>query len=317
MNNRNTVHHGPNGAHLCIVQEFLGPSFALDIERNCGSSYLPESTSSRLVGQLILAVTYLHKRGIAHGDLHAGNLLLCLPSSLDPDLDLTTVISNDWMLPSEPSPHKPRYLIVPISRRLRTPLFQACMATPSIKLCDFSESYMTDMADPPPLASPGFLLPPEGIFGELPHATLASDIWAVAVAIYQVLTSGCLLFYETDGTVLERMVCTLGKFPEPLWSEWADRAESFDEEGNPITDTCPKSSLRRKAKGWTSDEHKLSALAAMFETMLRYDAERRSPAGDLLQSEWMTKYCRPYMCDDVILPTERVKLINNVTYRTY
>ncbi|KAF7307320.1 Protein kinase [Mycena indigotica] len=98
------MHLGPNGAHLCIVQELLGPSFALDIEYHKGIAYLPESTSGRLVGQLILAVAYLHKRGIAHGDLHSGNLLLCLPSPLDPDIDFTTVVSHTWGLPSEPSP---------------------------------------------------------------------------------------------------------------------------------------------------------------------------------------------------------------------
>ncbi|KAF7307319.1 Protein kinase [Mycena indigotica] len=196
------------------------------------------------------------------------------------------------------------------------------MATPSIKLCDFSESYMPDMPDPPELGSPHILRPPEGILTDLPHATLASDIWALTVAIYQVLTSGFLLFSELDDGILEAMVLTLGKFPEPLWSKWAHRAKFFDDEGNPATKTfwgvsgtASRTTFSENLQCWTTDLDKISALAAMFESMAQYDAESRCPARDLVQSEWMTKYCRPYMADNVILPTERTKLkINTPTY---
>ncbi|KAF7307321.1 Protein kinase [Mycena indigotica] len=306
------LHQGPNGIHLCIVQELLGPSLALDVKLFWAISYLPESTSSRLVGQLILAVAYLHKRGIAQGDLHAGNILLCLPSPLDPDIDFTTVVSNTGELPSEPSPHKPRYLVEPVTQRLGSDLLQSCMIKPYIKLCDFSESYMTNMVDPPKFGSPHILRPPEGILTKLPHATLESDIWALAVAIYQLLTSGGLLFSEYDDSILEDMVLTLGKLPEPLWSKWANRACFFDEEVNPVIQAfnikAQTTSFRQKVRGWTRDEGKISALAAMFETMARYDAQSRSRASELVQSDWMTNYCRPYMGDDVILPTERRKV---------
>ncbi|XP_044722016.1 uncharacterized protein HRG_04931 [Hirsutella rhossiliensis] len=51
---------GPNGTHTCL----------LDVARS-------------LAGQLAIAVSLVHATGYAHGDLHLGNILLQLPSSLN------------------------------------------------------------------------------------------------------------------------------------------------------------------------------------------------------------------------------------------
>ncbi|KAF7307275.1 Protein kinase [Mycena indigotica] len=305
------VHEGPNGAHLCIVQELLGPSLTLDLERFYDSA-LPSETASRLVGQLVLAVDYLHKRGVAHGDLHTGNILLCIPSTLN--FDFGSPITDNRRLPTTPTPHMPKYLVIPLVRRFTNSFIWSCMLKPQIKLCDFSESYMASMTTPPRLACPHILRPPEGILTQLPHATLALDIWALAVVMYQILTNGELLFFQFDDYILEAITLTLGKFPEPLWSSWSNRAEFFDDDGNPVhrpgqSDTASMTSLSEKAEGRTDDKQENAALAAMLEMMLRYDAESRSSSSDLVQCEWIVEYCRPYMGDDVILPEERTKVV--------
>ncbi|KAF7307276.1 Protein kinase [Mycena indigotica] len=301
------VHEGPNGVHFCIVQELMGPSLSLDLETFSYDYALPLDTASRLVGQLFLAVDYLHKRGIAHGDLHTGNILLCIPSTLDFDFGSPPKETCEL-----PTPHAPKYLVVPIPLRLTKRFIWSCMLKPHIKLCDFSESYMASMTTPPRLACPHILRPPEGILTQLPHATLALDIWALAVVMYQILTNGDLLFYQFDDDILDAITLTLGKFPEPLWSSWSNRGEYFDEDGTPLnypdwSSTPSHSPLMQKAQFWTNDEEEHAALAAMMERMLRYDAESRSSASELVQCEWIVEYCRPYLGDDVVLPKKRTR----------
>lgn len=63
---------GPNGRHLCIVTELLGP---------CVSSVAEQSRNFRLDGhvarqvsrQLLYATNYLHSCGVAHGGKLVGN----------------------------------------------------------------------------------------------------------------------------------------------------------------------------------------------------------------------------------------------------
>ncbi|KAF7307318.1 ATP-dependent RNA helicase [Mycena indigotica] len=284
------VHEGPNGSHLCIVQEFLGPSMTMKIEGNSAAS---KSRARRIAGQLLHAVDYLHKRGIAHGDLHTGNILLCIPASFS--IDFGTPIRDTCGLPAKPSPHRPKYLVGPISERVPNKFIRSCMAKPHIKVCDFSESYMTGMTEPPPLASPHILRPPEGILGDLPYATLQTDIWGLAVVIFQILTNGGSLFSSlNDDYTLETIVLTLGKL---LWRSWSNREKFFDDDVNPVLQVdswlglsgiSSKTSLKERIELWTDVKEEILAL----EAMLRYDAESRCSLSDLIHCDWMVGYGR-------------------------
>ncbi len=62
------VHDGPNGSHLCIVTEFLGPSLKhilADYDRG-GDRLAPEDTL-RLSRQLFQATAAVHEAGVSHG----------------------------------------------------------------------------------------------------------------------------------------------------------------------------------------------------------------------------------------------------------
>lgn len=62
-------HVGPNGRHLCLVFNVLGPS--MSYFANYGPNFRLDGPLARNVSaQLLLAVDYLHSYGIAHG----GNL---------------------------------------------------------------------------------------------------------------------------------------------------------------------------------------------------------------------------------------------------
>ena len=74
-------HIGPNGRHLCLVFNVLGPSIAYFT--NCGPNYrLDGSLARNVAAQLLLAVDYLHSSGIAHG----GELIFILNVILVADL---------------------------------------------------------------------------------------------------------------------------------------------------------------------------------------------------------------------------------------
>lgn len=59
-------HEGPNGRHLCVVMEVLGPEIPAVMDK-CTNYRLNGHLAHRVSSQLLLAVDYLHSCGVAHG----------------------------------------------------------------------------------------------------------------------------------------------------------------------------------------------------------------------------------------------------------
>ena len=59
-------HDGPNGRHLCLVSELLGPSVSAVADK-CRNFRLDGNLARRVSRQLLYATSYLHSRGVAHG----------------------------------------------------------------------------------------------------------------------------------------------------------------------------------------------------------------------------------------------------------
>lgn len=57
---------GPNGRHLCVVAELLGPKVS-SVAESCPDYRLGGHLARQVSRQLLLAVDYLHTCGIAHG----------------------------------------------------------------------------------------------------------------------------------------------------------------------------------------------------------------------------------------------------------
>ncbi|GKT64161.1 hypothetical protein ColTof4_06537 [Colletotrichum tofieldiae] len=72
----------PNGTHTCLVTLPARCSLR-DAKEAAGSSLIQLDVARSLAAQLVMAVSLVHSKGYAHGDLHLGNLLLQFPSSLD------------------------------------------------------------------------------------------------------------------------------------------------------------------------------------------------------------------------------------------
>ena len=57
---------GPNGSHVCLVSEVLGPSLADLVSLG---KQLRASASRRISRQFVQAVAYLHSEGVCHGGM--------------------------------------------------------------------------------------------------------------------------------------------------------------------------------------------------------------------------------------------------------
>jgi serine/threonine protein kinase len=77
---------GPNGIHICLVFELMGPSVSTMIEelpsykkyRDHRKYQYPIWMAKRILKQCLQGLEFLHTNGIAHGDLQPGNMLFGL-----------------------------------------------------------------------------------------------------------------------------------------------------------------------------------------------------------------------------------------------
>ncbi|KAF7321312.1 Protein kinase [Mycena kentingensis (nom. inval.)] len=296
------VHEGPNGKHLCIVTDVQGPHIAAETLRFFFGAYngvMSADIARRLSGQIALGVAYLHKRGIAHGDLHAGNILFCFPhpwTSLEEiERDLGTPRKKDFKpTPEEAaSPHLPKYLVPSTAMFYKADLLRKCLQKPNIRICDFSGSYMPNLPHPSPLAVPHMFRPPQAILGEVPHATLELDIWALAV-LFHVLFAGFGLFLERGDDLLADMAFNLGPFPKPYWCKWENRAQYFDASGKRMDPSWETTFLKVECS-MPQGRKERRAFEALLRCMTTYDPGKRISAQRVADDAWITEFCRPFM----------------------
>lgn len=68
----NFIHEGPNGSHLCLVFELLGPTINIIVgDYVDDGKRLEPTTLLRICEQLLQAVAFLHEAGMAHGGKEA------------------------------------------------------------------------------------------------------------------------------------------------------------------------------------------------------------------------------------------------------
>ncbi|TFK65632.1 kinase-like protein [Pluteus cervinus] len=182
---------GPNGRHLCVVMDLLGPKISSITDR-CINYRLNGQLARQVSQQLVLAVDYLHKTGVAHGDIHPGNVLFKLP-----DLDH---LSPDELVKhfGEPTTGEvsrkdgqplgagvPEYLVLPVDH-----CPEDTKDVGEVQLIDFGESFLLDDPPPPIVHTPTSFHPPELVFR---HAmSSAVDIWNLACTTFELVTGRTL-----------------------------------------------------------------------------------------------------------------------------
>ncbi|RYO97547.1 hypothetical protein DL765_011148 [Monosporascus sp. GIB2] len=215
---------GPNGRHLCFVM----PVFGCSVSRwrsmlNCEE----ESTvvaSRNICRQVAKGLRFLHSKGIAHGDLKPGNILMRVDGIDDldrselgellgePDLEPMETTSGD-----DPRPWAPQYCVKPVSQT-----WCKRFLIEEVTIIDFGESFHVDspknsLGIPPAYAAPELIFPKTRALG------FSSDVWALACVMFEIKT-GDILFenasrHDLDATVRE-FELFLGPLPDPYRTAW-------------------------------------------------------------------------------------------------
>ncbi|KAL9100955.1 MAG: hypothetical protein Q9163_003740 [Psora crenata] len=163
-----------------------------------------------LAAQLALAVAFMHNRGYVHGDLHLGNVLLRLPSSISqlsdeqlyehygqPELEPVARFDGKELAKGIPSGG-----VIPVRFVGRNE--QVKLPEAKILLVDFSESFAPSQEAKYESNTPASTRPPEARFEQTKPLSFPSDIWSLGCGIWSILSQRPLfepyLFDDDDVT---------------------------------------------------------------------------------------------------------------------
>ena len=268
-------HRGPNGLHRCLVFDVMGPNSSAMFNYLPSNWHPPgksgepsENRGGRLafwiaksvMRQILLGIDFLHKNGIAHGDLQPGNVLFSVKdlstfresdlAQADPlgktfvkkineegevdfqhlttgEKDAEADVYTQRHINGKPDPSAPRY-IVP-----KEPMFKYVDLEPPllVKISDLGGAFF--ISEPPAKpVTPLALRSPELILGE--PISKAQDIWSF----------GCLMFEFLTGKSLFSVM-------PPMPSGWGD--ETFSEDDDAISDAPIEENEHVET---TDDEHR-------------------------------------------------------------
>lgn len=98
-------------------------------------------------------------------------------------------------------------------------------------IVDFGESFFYENPPANGVGTPLSYIAPEALFDR--QASFWSDIWALGCIIFEIRSGKRLFvsFFGDPSEVVEQMVETLGKLPEPWWNAWEQRYVYFDDLG--------------------------------------------------------------------------------------
>ncbi|KAI1658351.1 kinase-like domain-containing protein [Daldinia decipiens] len=206
---------GPNGRHLCLVSDLLGPSLFRNSPLGTGL-HTPEILTN-LTYQVSKGLQYLHKKGICHGDLRPSNILMQLHqySLMElPDSRLYRYLGPrecETLYPrneNTASHHGPRYLALPASLdKLET----KCR-TSQVALVDFAHSFYNSSLTRPSRWHRQYA-GPELLFTKTPSG-FPQDIWGLACTIYEVkLQTQLFSEYEDYSSLIRQMESWFGPLP--------------------------------------------------------------------------------------------------------
>lgn len=221
---------GPNGRHLCIVMPVLGPN-VMKAKALGDVDFLKNVCS-----QVTSGLAFLHSKGMAHGDLHPGNILFQTDLS---DLKLDEVETlleryNYEPLSAEghdgPGPHAPKHIYESFNwDEVNTKYIKK-----EIAIIDFGTSFKTS-APPNYPTIDASMRAPEQFFQVRPSQ--ASDLWALGCTLMHILGSNNpFKRYPTVKTwsPVPRWEEALGPLPEPYRANWiaskgAKRKRKYEE----------------------------------------------------------------------------------------
>lgn len=207
---------GPNGRHPCIVMPVLGPN--VQIAKFLGNvDFLKDICS-----QVASGLAFLHSKGLAHGDLHPGNILLQTNINdlkLEDARPLFKQFSYECLYAEGqdgPGPYAPKHIYEPMNW---TEVDWKYLKK-DIAIIDFGALFKT--SNPPNCQTiDESLMAPEQFFGSNPSQS--SDLWALGCSLTHILGSRNP-FKESKTDVrwspLRRWEDALGPLPQPYRAQW-------------------------------------------------------------------------------------------------
>jgi serine/threonine protein kinase len=325
---------GPNGEHNAMVTPVAMMSL-MDAKEGSYVCLFQLPVARAIAAQLARAVAYVHDRGIVHGgkpcpgcsvlirrpgtdthtcqDLHTGNVLLRLPSSLD-------ALSPEQLYARyrEPDPQEVRCMAGrPIPKGVPTHCYHAIwLGRPSedvsllesrVLVTDFGVSH--DPAKNPRLSSyiPVPLTPPEVWYLPKEPISFPADIWSLACTLWSVVAQRDLFesFVHSKNEIMEEQIDALGKLPSEWWERFEARPKrSVEDElerinygyrARTLTDRFEDTirEPREEAGMETMGSEEKEAFLKLLRSMLAWRPNERISVEQVLQSEWMQKWAFP------------------------
>lgn len=243
---------GPNGRHLCLMMEWLGPE-TTGLARCIAHC---DGLMKDICFQLLEAMEFIHSRGICHRDFRPQNILLRLKDGVDEwseeqlleilgEPERGTVVEDDeyWsdgsleafnnpedMKPVTDNPHMPEYLV-----GCADVAYGSGLVSTKIAVVDFGVSYPA--ADHPPKCSSGIAGPyasPEDLTGQRELIGVKADIWSLATTMFEI-RFGFKPFAENNNvpSAILPMEQVMGPVPPPFRAvvrEWYQLPAETEEE---------------------------------------------------------------------------------------
>ncbi|CAG7997997.1 unnamed protein product [Penicillium salamii] len=320
---------GPNGTHHCYT---MSPA-QCNLREVSFSRLFPLEVTRALWFRLAQAIAYTHLQGYAHGglsphslksagqsltislntsrlDVHLGNILVKLPSSLD-QLSVEQFYETydepeTWEITRRDgkplSPNVPAKAVVPLYLGKGAEKFT--LSDTCIILSDFGESFNPTSNSRKgkdchtPLAS----RPPEARFQPKVPLSFSADIWSLGACIWEIL--GMRVIFSSDWYSADEVTCQhidiLGPLPQNWWEQWSERGKFFDVNGRPTEGRYVWPPIeqafeediqeyRRKRDVGEYDKEETAAILDLMRRMFAYPPEDRPTAEEVLKSEWMVK----------------------------
>lgn len=185
-----------NGRHMCVAGGVYGPSVQDALHSGDGSMNTGGRFLRRVAHNTTRALAFMHRSGVAHGDLHSDQVLLTLddfPSWTQEELDQRLKAPETVDPFGHPeSPTEPVYIVPHADLKDLTPY-----CTDEITLIDFGSSYFFDGKPPPERPLTLWVNDAPELFTD-PKRPLqkSSDIWALACTIFKIRSSESLFTWS-------------------------------------------------------------------------------------------------------------------------
>ncbi|KAI6088054.1 kinase-like domain-containing protein [Hypoxylon rubiginosum] len=304
---------GTNGLHPCYVT--LPARASLSDAREASLKRLFQLNVARaLAAQLALSVAFLHSKGLVHGDLHLGNVLLRAPTAFQdlPDQELydeygqpqaepVTRVDGKRLPPGVPSYGLSGIWLGECSEKIT-------LQEAKIWVSDLGEAFRPSIENRYESITPVSGRPPEFLFKSGNQVSFSSDIWTLACSIWNILSQRPLFddcFFPDEDDIMCQQIDFLGLsgLPNSWWDKWERRSKYFTETGEPshgrevlsweyIFEEDIQKARGNEGYPQVSPAEK-EAIFAMIRPMLTFKPEDRCTAAQVLQSKWMTEWALP------------------------